>query len=76
MFAGVLMAAAARDTLTGEIKHSMRDFWEVVEYLANTIIFALSGLFIGAHMLGTHEGLRSTFLSIVASCKGAHHCTW
>lgn len=56
VFAGVLMAAAARDTLTGEIKHSMRDFWEVVEYLANTIIFALSGLFIGAHMLG----MRST----------------
>eukprot|EP00958_Prasinococcus_capsulatus_P004239 scaffold392_cov350-Prasinococcus_capsulatus_cf.AAC.10 len=38
----------------------MHDFWEVVEYLANTLIFALSGLLIGAHMLGTLLGAQTT----------------
>mmetsp|Transcript_5844 Transcript_5844/g.21328 ORF Transcript_5844/g.21328 Transcript_5844/m.21328 type:complete len:1082 (+) Transcript_5844:258-3503(+) len=61
VFAGLVMAATARDTLTGEIKHSMHDFWEVVEYLANTLIFALSGLLIGAHMLGeTADGVATS----------------
>ncbi|XP_044330681.1 sodium/hydrogen exchanger 7 isoform X3 [Triticum aestivum] len=48
---GMFYAAFAKTTFKGDNRRSLHDFWEIVAYIANTIIFILSGVIIADGVL-------------------------
>uniref|UniRef100_A0A453AV02 Cation/H+ exchanger domain-containing protein n=1 Tax=Aegilops tauschii subsp. strangulata TaxID=200361 RepID=A0A453AV02_AEGTS len=48
---GRFYAAFAKTTFKGDNRRSLHDFWEIVAYIANTIIFILSGVIIADGVL-------------------------
>lgn len=61
MTLGMFYAAVARTAFKGDGQQSLHHFWEMVAYIANTLIFILSGVVIAESVLGndsifkTHE---------------------
>ncbi|XP_027097451.1 sodium/hydrogen exchanger 7-like isoform X3 [Coffea arabica] len=61
MTLGMFYSAVARTAFKGESQQSLHHFWEMVAYIANTLIFILSGVVIAEGVLGngsifkTHE---------------------
>ncbi|WCJ33702.1 Sodium/hydrogen exchanger 7 [Euphorbia peplus] len=51
MTLGMFYAAAARTAFKGEGQKSLHHFWEMVAYIANTLIFILSGVVIAESVL-------------------------
>ncbi|KQJ88386.1 hypothetical protein BRADI_4g17381v3, partial [Brachypodium distachyon] len=51
MTLGMLYAAFAKTAFKGDSQQSLHDFWEIVAYIANTIIFILSGVAIADGVL-------------------------
>ncbi|GAQ89279.1 Na+/H+ antiporter [Klebsormidium nitens] len=51
MFLGVFFAAFGNTAFTGENKKSLHYFWEMVGYMANTLIFILAGVIIAEVIL-------------------------
>nr|ABN04858.1 salt-overly-sensitive 1 [Mesembryanthemum crystallinum]CAN99591.1 salt-overly-sensitive 1 [Mesembryanthemum crystallinum] len=53
MTLGMFYAAAARTAFKGESQESLHHFWEMVAYIANTLIFILSGAVIAEGVLNS-----------------------
>nr|AUS89387.1 putative sodium proton exchanger [Sesuvium portulacastrum] len=53
MTLGMFFAAAARTAFKGESQESLHNFWEMVAYIANTLIFILSGAVIAEGVLNS-----------------------
>ncbi|KAH9620119.1 hypothetical protein KSS87_023887 [Heliosperma pusillum] len=53
MTLGMFYAAAARTAFKGESQKSLHHFWEMVAYIANTLIFILSGAVIAEGVLSS-----------------------
>ncbi|KAK9749820.1 hypothetical protein RND81_02G152900 [Saponaria officinalis] len=53
MTLGMFYAAAARTAFKGESQESLHHFWEMVAYIANTLIFILSGTVIAQGVLSS-----------------------
>lgn len=49
--AGVLVAYLGRPNIVGEDNSALEVFWEMIEFVANTVIFVLAGLIIGYNFL-------------------------
>ncbi|BBN12428.1 Na+:H+ antiporter [Marchantia polymorpha subsp. ruderalis] len=58
MTVGMFFAAFARTAFTGESQQSMRHFWEMVSYIANTLIFILSGVVIAESILRSRDNVQ------------------
>ena len=43
---GILLAAQGRTRISAEVKHFLHQFWELMAYLANTLIFVLVGIIV------------------------------
>ncbi|XP_038875390.1 sodium/hydrogen exchanger 7 isoform X2 [Benincasa hispida] len=56
MTLGMFYAAVARTAFKGDGQQSLHHFWEMVAYIANTLIFILSGVVIAEGVLGS-EGI-------------------
>lgn len=52
MTLGMFYSAVAKTAFKGESQQSMHHFWEMVSYIANTLIFILSGVVIAEGILG------------------------
>ncbi|CAI9096868.1 OLC1v1033109C1 [Oldenlandia corymbosa var. corymbosa] len=52
MTLGMFYSAFARTAFKGESQESLHNFWEMVAYIANTLIFILSGVVIAESVLG------------------------
>jgi sodium/hydrogen exchanger 10/11 len=50
---GVYMSGYGSQRISVEVEHSLHSFWEMIEYLANTIIFVYSGYLIAFNVTGT-----------------------
>ncbi|GAQ86569.1 Na+/H+ antiporter [Klebsormidium nitens] len=57
MFLGIFFAAVGNTAFTGEHKKSLHHFWEMVAYMANTLIFILSGVIIAEVILRNTESI-------------------
>nr|AGW30208.1 SOS1 [Reaumuria trigyna] len=55
MTLGMFYAAFARTAFKGEDQHSLHHFWEMVAYIANTLIFILSGAVIAQGVLSSDD---------------------
>lgn len=55
MTLGMYYAAVARTAFKGDGQQSLHHFWEMVAYIANTLIFILSGVVIAEGVLGNHN---------------------
>lgn len=55
MTLGMFYAAAARTAFKGDGQQSLHHFWEMVAYIANTLIFILSGVVIAEGVFSTHD---------------------
>ncbi|PKI46823.1 hypothetical protein CRG98_032761, partial [Punica granatum] len=51
MTLGMFYAAVAKTAFKGETQQSLHHFWEMVAYIANTLIFILSGVVIAEGVL-------------------------
>ncbi|XP_026389894.1 sodium/hydrogen exchanger 8-like isoform X2 [Papaver somniferum] len=51
MTLGMFYSAVARTAFKGESQHSLHHFWEMISYIANTLIFILSGVVIAESVL-------------------------
>nr|QOS02253.1 SOS1 [Karelinia caspia] len=58
MTLGMFYAAVARTAFKGEGQQSLHHFWEMVAYIANTLIFILSGVVIAEGILGGDSVLK------------------
>ncbi|KAK9065117.1 hypothetical protein SSX86_016500 [Deinandra increscens subsp. villosa] len=58
MTLGMFYAAVARTAFKGEGQQSLHHFWEMVSYIANTLIFILSGVVIAEGILGGDSILK------------------
>ncbi|XP_076893552.1 sodium/hydrogen exchanger 8-like [Bidens hawaiensis] len=58
MTLGMFYAAVARTAFKGEGQQSLHHFWEMVAYIANTLIFILSGVVIAEGILGGDSILK------------------
>lgn len=54
MTLGMFYAAVARTAFKGDGQQSLHHFWEMVAYIANTLIFILSGVVIAEGVLGSN----------------------
>ncbi|KAL5554424.1 hypothetical protein UlMin_041825 [Ulmus minor] len=59
MTLGMFYAAAARTAFKGDGQQSLHHFWEMVAYIANTLIFVLSGVVIAEGILEGNDTLRN-----------------
>ncbi|XP_017226139.1 sodium/hydrogen exchanger 7 isoform X3 [Daucus carota subsp. sativus] len=59
MTLGMFYAAVARTAFTGDGQQSLHHFWEMVAYIANTLIFILSGVVIAESVLGNTTTFKS-----------------
>ncbi|XP_072989939.1 sodium/hydrogen exchanger 8 [Typha latifolia] len=55
MTLGIFYAAAARTAFKGDGQQSLHHFWEMVAYIANTLIFILSGVVIAEGVLRNED---------------------
>nr|ACZ57357.1 plasma membrane Na+/H+ antiporter [Zygophyllum xanthoxylum] len=55
MTLGMFYAAYARTAFKGDGQESLHHFWEMVAYIANTLIFILSGVVIAEGVLSNHN---------------------
>ncbi|XP_010527835.1 PREDICTED: sodium/hydrogen exchanger 7 isoform X2 [Tarenaya hassleriana] len=55
MALGMFYAALARTAFKGDSQQSLHHFWEMVAYIANTLIFILSGVVIAEGILGSEK---------------------
>jgi NhaP-type Na+/H+ or K+/H+ antiporter len=58
MTVGIFFAAFARTAFTGESEQSMHYFWEMISYIANTLIFLLSGVVIAESILRSQDQIQ------------------
>ncbi|KAG0600449.1 hypothetical protein M758_11G035100 [Ceratodon purpureus] len=58
MTVGIFFAAFARTAFTGESEQSMHHFWEMISYIANTLVFILSGVVIAESILRSHDKIQ------------------
>ncbi|KAL3682883.1 hypothetical protein R1sor_000905 [Riccia sorocarpa] len=58
MTVGLFFAAFARTAFTGESQQSMHHFWEMIAYIANTLIFILSGTVIAESILQSQSSIQ------------------
>lgn len=58
MTLGIFFAVFGRAAFNGETQQSMHYFWEMVAYIANTLIFILSGVVIAEHILKSHNSIE------------------
>lgn len=58
MTVGIFFAVFARTAFKGETQQSMHYFWEIVAYIANTLIFILSGVVIAESILRSHNRIE------------------
>eukprot|EP00249_Psilotum_nudum_P020794 c27850_g1_i1 orf=499-4035(-) len=58
MTIGMFFAIFARTAFKGESQQSMHYFWEMITYIANTLIFILSGLVIAESILSRHNAFE------------------
>ncbi|KAJ0942752.1 putative cation/H+ exchanger, cation/H+ exchanger, CPA1 family [Helianthus annuus] len=65
MTLGMFYAAVARTAFKGEGQQSLHHFWEMVAYIANTLIFILSGVVIAEGILGG-DGILNTRVSSIS----------
>lgn len=54
MTLGMFYAAVAKTAFKGDNQQSLHHFWEMVAYIANTLIFILSGVVIAEDILSSH----------------------
>ncbi|GMN38291.1 hypothetical protein TIFTF001_007530, partial [Ficus carica] len=59
MTLGMFYAAAARTAFKGDGQQSLHHFWEMVAYIANTLIFILSGVVIAEDVLNDDAVFRN-----------------
>ncbi|CAM6099086.1 unnamed protein product [Calypogeia fissa] len=59
MTVGMFFAAFARTAFTGESQQSMHHFWEMIAYIANTLIFILSGTVIAEGILASQDQIEA-----------------
>ncbi|GER43354.1 sodium/hydrogen exchanger plant [Striga asiatica] len=64
MTLGMFYAAVARTAFKGESQQSLHHFWDMVAYIANTLIFILSGVVIAESVLKS------------SSISGSHEHSW
>ncbi|GAV67504.1 cNMP_binding domain-containing protein/Na_H_Exchanger domain-containing protein [Cephalotus follicularis] len=55
MTLGMFYAAVAKTAFKGDGLQSLHHFWEMVAYIANTLIFTLSGVVIAEGVLSSHD---------------------
>lgn len=55
MTLGMFYAAVAKTAFKGDGQQSLHHFWEMVAYIANTLIFILSGVVIAEGVLGSND---------------------
>ncbi|MBW2464221.1 MAG: cation:proton antiporter [Deltaproteobacteria bacterium] len=60
--AGVYLAGPGRTRISPEVAHFLHQFWELLAYIANTVIFLLVGFLIASHL---HTARPST-LGVIA----------
>uniref|UniRef100_A0A7N0V2E9 Cyclic nucleotide-binding domain-containing protein n=1 Tax=Kalanchoe fedtschenkoi TaxID=63787 RepID=A0A7N0V2E9_KALFE len=70
MTLGMFFAAVARTAFKGDSQASLHHFWEMVAYIANTLIFILSGVVIAEGVLGNdyvfaHNGYTWGYLILL-----------
>ncbi|XP_047250234.1 sodium/hydrogen exchanger 8 [Capsicum annuum] len=58
MTLGMFYSAVAKTAFKGESQQSLHHFWEMVSYIANTLIFILSGVVIAEGILGGDDILK------------------
>ncbi|MCO5555571.1 hypothetical protein L7F22_009116 [Adiantum nelumboides] len=58
MTVGIFFAVFARAAFKGETQQSMHYFWEMVAYIANTLIFILSGVVIAEYILKSRNSIE------------------
>lgn len=67
--AGLFLSGPGRTSISPEVEHFLHRFWEVLSYLANTLIFFLVGLVVAAqgHRLGLKEVgiILATYLALM-----------
>ncbi|GKC88742.1 sodium/hydrogen exchanger 8-like protein isoform X1 [Tanacetum coccineum] len=68
MTLGMFYAAVARTAFKGEGQQSLHHFWEMVSYIANTLIFILSGVVIAEGILGGDSILKHEGKHILLAC--------
>ena len=56
LFAGLVMGRYGRFSVVGSSEEAMRAVWHVIEWLANTIVFALSGLITASTFRSSDDG--------------------
>ncbi|KAL8157683.1 sodium/hydrogen exchanger 8-like isoform X2 [Apium graveolens] len=59
MTLGMFYAAVARTAFRGDGQQSLHHFWEMIAYIANTLIFILSGVVIAEGVLGNSTVFKS-----------------
>ncbi|EOA37585.1 hypothetical protein CARUB_v10011936mg [Capsella rubella] len=69
MILGMFFAAFARTAVKGESLQSLHHFWEMVAYIANTLVFILSGVIIAEGVLSgrkiSYDGISWGFLFLL-----------
>ncbi len=65
--AGVYLAGPGRTRISPEVAHFLHQFWELLAYIANTVIFLLVGFLIASHL---HTARASTLGVIVLGFVG------
>ncbi|KAI5075495.1 hypothetical protein GOP47_0009571 [Adiantum capillus-veneris] len=58
MTVGIFFAVFGRAAFKGETQQSMHYFWEMVAYIANTLIFILSGVVIAEYILKSQNSIE------------------
>ncbi|XP_019087481.1 PREDICTED: sodium/hydrogen exchanger 8-like [Camelina sativa] len=78
MVLGMFFAAFARTTVKGESHQSLHHFWEMVAYIANTLVFIHYGVIIAEGVLSgrkiSYEGNSWGFLFLVYLYVILCHC--
>lgn len=69
---GVLMSGYAKTRVSPEVEHTMHSFWELLGYLANTVIFLLSGLIIAEKALFSSYVGGTEFLYLIVLYIALH----
>ncbi|XP_031491543.1 sodium/hydrogen exchanger 8 isoform X2 [Nymphaea colorata] len=70
MTLGMFYSAVARTAFKGDSQQSLHHFWEMVAYIANTLIFILSGVVIAESVLGSsisekYQGVKWGYLFVL-----------
>ncbi|QCD83706.1 solute carrier family 9 [Vigna unguiculata] len=65
MSLGMFYSAFARTAFKGESQQSLHHFWEMIAYIANTLIFILSGVVIAEGILGDNTVFYHDILDMV-----------